>query len=100
MQILLDLHKRFITGQNKKWLVVVGDAKVYDVLVLQLQHEYGDDLRWLFMYPGDWHLLKNYQLFPYFHAGLRDLAGASGYPTEAIQNCSKFKRTHCFLLEA
>ena len=102
MQILLDLHKRFITGQNKKWLVVVGDAKVYDVLQ-SLKHEYGDDLQWLFVYPGDWHLLKNYQLSlmkPYFDAGLKDLARASGYPTEAIQNCSKFKRTHCFLLEA
>ena len=35
----------------------------------------------------------------YFDAGLKDLARASGYPTEAIQSCSKFKRTHYFLLE-
>ena len=61
MQILLDLHKHFITGQKKKWLVVVGDAKVYDVLQ-SLKHEYGEDLKWLLVYPGDWHLLKNYQL--------------------------------------
>ena len=88
--------------KTKKWLVVVGDAKVYNVLQ-SLKHEYGDDLQWLFVYPGDWHLLKNYQLSlmkPYFDAGLKELARASGYPTEAIQNCSKFKRTHCFLLEA
>ena len=57
MRILLDLHKRFITGQNKKWLVVVGDAKVYDVLQ-SLKHEYGEDLKWLVVYPEDWHLLK------------------------------------------
>ena len=44
MQILLDLHKRFITGQKKKWLVVVGDAKVYDVLQ-SLKREYGEDLK-------------------------------------------------------
>ena len=72
MRILLDLHKRFITGQNKKWLVVVGDAKVYDVLQ-SLKHEYGEDLKWLVVYPGDWHLLKNYQLSlmkPYFDPGL------------------------------
>ena len=72
MRILLDLHKRFITGQNKKWLVVVGDAKVYDVLQ-SLKHEYGEDLKWLVVYPGDWHLLKSYQLSlmkPYFDARL------------------------------
>ena len=44
----------------------------------------------------------NYQcalMKPYFDASLKDLARASGYPTEAIQSCSKFKRTRFLLLE-
>ena len=93
---MLDLHKRFITGQNREWLVLVGDAKVYDVLQ-SLKYEYGEDLKWLLVYPGDWHLLKIYQcalMKAYFDAGLKEIARASGYPTEAIQSSSKFKRTH------
>lgn len=30
---------------------------------------------------------------PYFDAGLRELAAASGYPTSAIRSCGQFKRT-------
>ena len=37
---------------------------------------------------------------PYFEAGLKELARVSGYPTAAIQSCSKFKRTHYFIIEA
>ena len=34
--------------------------KIYEVLK-SLKSEYGDDLSWLITYPGDWHLLFNYQ---------------------------------------
>ena len=54
-------------------------------------------------FPGDWHLLKNYQIAlmkPYFDAGLKSLAEASGYPSVAIRNCTQFKRTHFFILES
>ena len=37
---------------------------------------------------------------PFFEAGLKDLATASGYPTHSIQSCSNFKRIHHFLIEA
>ena len=73
--------------------MVVGDAKVYDVLQ-SLKHEYGEDLKWLLVYPGDWHLLKNYQLSlmkPYFDAGLRELPRASGYPTELSRTAASSK---------
>ena len=102
MQILYDLHQRFIKKQNKEYLTVEGDAKLYEVLH-SLKYEYGDELRWLLLYPGDWHTLKNYQIAlmkAYFDVGLKDLAHAAGYPVQAIQTCSKFKRTHYFLLEA
>ncbi len=102
MQVLQDLQHRFIEGQQKEWLVLAGDAKIYDVL-LSLKYEYGEELKWLLPYPGDWHLLKNYQnalMKPYFDTGLKELARVSGYPVAAIQNCGKFKRTHHFLIEA
>ncbi len=81
--------------------MLTGDAKIYDVFQ-SLKHEYGAELKWLLPYPGDWHLLFNYQsalIKPYFDAGLKELAQVSGYPVAAIQNCSEFKRTHCFLME-
>ena len=37
---------------------------------------------------------------PFFEAGLKDLAIASGYPALSIQSCSNFQRTHHFLMEA
>lgn len=64
-----------------KWLVVEGDAKVYEVLKA-LKTEYGEELQWMLPYPGDWHILKNYQtalMQAYFDAGLKELAQAAGY---------------------
>ena len=37
---------------------------------------------------------------PYYDAGLKAMAQSVGYPLPAIQACSQFKRTHCFILEA
>ena len=31
MHAIHDLHHRFIERQQKEWLVLTGDAKVYDV---------------------------------------------------------------------
>ena len=36
---------------------------------------------------------------PFFETGLKDLAAACSYPSQSIQNCSQFKRTHRFLME-
>ena len=79
-----------------------GDAKLYEILK-SLTFEYGEELSWLIPYPGDFHMLMNFQkalMKPYYDAGLKALAQAAGYPLPAIQSCSQFKRTHHFLLEA
>ena len=101
MQMLHELSEQYIIGQNCKWLIVEGDAKVYDILQ-SIKFEYSDEVKWLIPYPGDWHMLKNYQLAlmkPYFDAGLKSLAKAASYPLAAIQSCGQFKRTHRFLME-
>ena len=90
MQILHDLHDRYISGQKRQQLIVEGDTKVYEIL-RSLKCEYGEELNWLLPYPGDWHLLKNFQVPPmkaYYDAGLKSLAIASGYPPLQIQHCS------------
>ncbi len=101
MSLIDDFHKEFIVENKKEFLIVEGDAKIFDVLK-SLKSEYGDDLSWLIPYPGDWHMLMNY-LYPlmkaYFDAGLKSLAQAAGYPIAQIQHCAQFKRTHHFLLE-
>ena len=100
--MLNNLHKRFIEDQGLQYLLVEGDAKLY-AIVQALKHEYGDELKWVVPYPGDWHVLKNYQLAlmkAYYDAGLKDMARATGYPITQIQSCSQFKRVHYFILEA
>ena len=102
MSMLQNLHQQFISRQGRQHLVVEGDAKIYELLQ-SLKFEYGDKLQWLIPFPGDWHLLMNYQsalMKPYFDAGLKSLAEASGYPVVAIRNCTQFKRTHFFILES
>ena len=82
-----------------KWLVMEGDAKLYDILK-RLIFDY---VSWLIPFPGDFHLLVNYQktlMKPYCDAGLKELARAAGYPLAAIHSCSQFKRTHQFILES
>ena len=101
MQLLHDLHQRFIADKDMQWLVLEGDAKLYEIMK-SLQFEYGDELSWVIPYPGDWHMLMNYQsalMKAYYDAGLKALARAAGYPLAAIQNSSQFKRSHNFILE-
>ena len=102
VQVLQNVHRKFIEGKKKEWLLIEGDAKVYE-LVQSLKIEHGEEFKWVLPYPGDWHLLKNYQrvlMKAYYDAGLKSLAEAAGYPSAAIQSCSQFKRTHCFIMEA
>ena len=99
--VLDKLKKQIIDVHQKKWLVVAGDAKLFDTLKT-IKYEYGDEFIWLICYPGDWHMLANFQkalMKPYFDAGLKKLAKVAGYPTAAIQACSQFKRTHLFIME-
>ena len=90
MVLLHDLYSRYVVQQGRQYLVVTGDAKVYELLQ-SLKFEYGEDLHWLIPYPGDFQLLMNYQsalMKPYFDAGLKSLAEAAGYPVAAIRSCS------------
>ncbi len=102
LHIIDDIHDKYVCEYNKTFVVLEGDAKTYDV-VQALKLEYKNDLNWLIPYPGDWHLLKNYQiclLKPFFEAGLKDLAVCTGYPAASIQACSDFTRTHRFIMES
>ena len=89
MEMLSNLHDLYIVRGGRSNLVIEGDAKVFE-LIQSLKFEYGTELKWVKPYPGDWHLLKNYQMplmKAYFDAGLKDLANAAGYPVSAIQCC-------------
>ena len=85
-------------------MIIVGDAKTYDIL-LKIRDEYGHLLNWMIPFPGDWHILFNYQkviMKIYADAGLTQLAKIAGHRSETLTsllNARNFKRTHSFLLQ-
>ena len=101
-KILGKMHEVFICDLHYKWLVVVGDAKILQAI----RHEYGSHMKWLIPFPGDWHILFNYQkvlMKVYADAGLVQLGSLSGHRAETLTSiiqCSNFRRTHNFLLQA
>ncbi|CAC5421244.1 unnamed protein product [Mytilus coruscus] len=95
------LHDRFQIGQHLQHLVVVGDGKSYDHLII-LKSEYGRALDWVLPYPRDWHILKN--VLPifikiFYDAGIKELAGIyhHGATLKVLTECTKFSVTHRFL---
>ena len=60
LEALSWLHHEFEVGNSIQHLVVTGDAKTYTHLI-NLKSEYGEALRWLVAFPGDFHTLQNYQ---------------------------------------
>ena len=52
MQMLHDLHQKYIVDGNRQWLLVEGDNKVYEILQA-LKCEYSEELQWVLPYPGD-----------------------------------------------
>ena len=90
--------------QKQKWLLVVGDAKTYD-LIKSISSEYGDHMKWLIPWPGDWHILLNYQkalMKAYAGAGLTKLGEISQHRSETLTSliqCTNFRRTHNFLVQ-
>ena len=105
LKVIGKLYKTFIHELNQKWVIVVGDAKVYDLLQALRVEEYSESLKWLIPIPGDWHVLFNYQkalMKPYADAGLINLAAAAGYRAEtltSIRNTTNFRRTYLFILQ-
>ena len=94
LNVISELHTEFIASKKKMYLLLEGDQVTYEHLQ-SIKKEYGNDLKWLLPFPGDWHLLKNYQevlLKIYFDAGLSDLAKISGYLPNSVG--AKFKRIH------
>ena len=103
VDVLSHLHQEFQIGESRNHLVVAGDVKTYQHLQ-SVKLCYGEQLSWLVPFPGDFHILMNYQPIlskVYFDAGLKQIALASGFRGEtltALQKCSHFKHTHYFLI--
>ena len=99
-----DLLERFDTKEQDGWVVLVGDGKTYQHL-MNIKRQYGVALEKLIIFPGDWHILKNFQpilIKVYYNAGLRELAKSCGFRSatlQSLESCSNFKRTHLFLLQ-
>ena len=104
VDVLSRLYHEFHIGDSSKHLVVVGDAKTYQHLQA-IKVEYGEKLSWLLPFPGDFHILMNFQPIlskVYFEIGLKQIALACGYKGEtltSLQKCSHFKNTHYFIFE-
>ena len=100
LSIINDLYTQFILSGKKTHVVLEGDQVTYERLH-SIRAEYGSESKWLVLFPGDWHFLKNYQevlIKIYFDAGLSDLAKASGDLPRSVG--TNFKWTHRFLLES
>ena len=71
----------------------MGDGKTYQHL-LNIKQQYGIALEKLIIFPGDWHILKNYQpiLMKVYYQGI-------SATLKSLEACSNFKRTHIFLLQ-
>ena len=105
MGVISRLQTTFVEELKQKYVLVVGDAKTYNLLQA-ICYEYKSYLKWLIPFPGDWHVLFNYQkalMKPYADAGLATLAKAAGHRAETLTSllqASNFRRTHEFLLQS
>ena len=80
---------------KKKCVLLEGDQATYQGLQ-SIKAEYGIDLKWMVPFPGDWHILKNFHevlIKIYYHAGLRELAIASGYQPNSVAATSSVLTT-------
>ena len=97
IECLHKIHESFEVGTTTKHGIVVGDAKSFQRLV-QIKHDYGPAFACL-PFPGDWHILKNFQpvlMKLYWDAGLKDICRQThrGETLTSVGACRNFKRTH------
>ena len=57
LAIVNNLYEEFMVKEGHKWVMVEGDAKTYEILQ-SIKTEYRDEMDWLHIFPGDWHILK------------------------------------------
>ena len=101
---LAKLHTDLKVGEELNHVLVVVDAKIYPVLQA-IKHEDPDTYSWLIPFPGDFHLLMNYQkvlMKIYWDAGLKQIAEASGFRGEtlaSLEHCSNSTNTSNFLFQ-
>ena len=57
---LATLHKELNIGVDLKHLVVVTDAKIFHYMH-EIRNEHKGEFDWVIPYPGDFHILLNYQ---------------------------------------
>ena len=101
---LAKLHKELKVGNKLQHLIVVVDAKIFPILQ-SIKQEDQATFEWLIPFPGDFHLLMNYQkviMKIYWDAGLKQIAEASGFRGEtltSLEHCSNFTNTSRFLFQ-
>ena len=61
-EVTTMLHRQYLRKSNSKYIVLVGDQKVFARL-----NKYGSELEWQIPFIGDWHTLHNYQKVLFVH---------------------------------
>ena len=102
--VLHDLCNRFQISTHLNHLIVIGDMKTFEY-IMKVKIELGSSMDWVIPYPGDWHILKNFQeviMKIYWDAGLKDLAKKTHFNMNLskLQTCGNFKKTHRFLMQS
>ena len=79
--VLARVYQEFNIGDLRDHLVIIGDPKTYKHLP-SLKLDYDQQLSWCIPFPGDFHILMNYQPILsklYFDAGLKLITSAGGF---------------------
>ena len=90
------LQDKFGENAQDGWVMLVGDGKTYQHL-MNIKRMYGDTLKRVLIFPGEWHILKNFQpviMKIYYNAGMRELANESGFQSttlKSLEKCNNFK---------
>ena len=104
IKVINFLYNIYEVQRTISQLLVVGDAKTFEVL-RKLKDENGSDLDWLIPFPGDWHILKNFQpvVFKLFgHLSLRSIVrkvGVKEGTLRLLSDCTNFKKKNVFLIQ-